>query len=166
MWDAALVASRAGRPSAVQTRRTVDEDPGFRAVVPPGGTAGAVVSAVAALAAGALVVSLRPRRVVVRGSSMWPTLQSGDRLLVLRRWSLTAGDVVAVRDPRDRTRLLVKRVSSVDGDEVRVAGDNPGWSTDSRTFGPIPRADVVGTVLRRYGPPGREGRLASAPVGA
>jgi nickel-type superoxide dismutase maturation protease len=103
------------------------------------------------------VLCVRPRRVVVDGPSMEPTLRRGDRLVVVRRMRLRAGDVVAVRDPGHAPRLLVKRVVARSGDEVVVAGDNPALSTDSRTFGPVPRRAVVGRVVYRYGPPGRTG---------
>jgi nickel-type superoxide dismutase maturation protease len=105
--------------------------------------------------AGAVVV--RPRRVVVEGGSMEPTLAPGDRLLVARRRGLHPGDVVAVRDPADRNRVLVKRVSAVLGEGVVVRGDNPGASTDSRSFGPVPTTDVLGTVIRCYAPAWRAG---------
>jgi nickel-type superoxide dismutase maturation protease len=105
------------------------------------------------------LVLVRPRRVVVDGPSMEPTLCSGDRLVVVRRLRLRLGDVVAVRDPGHGSRMLVKRVVARSGDEVVVAGDNPDRSTDSRSFGPVGRRAVVGRVVYRYGPPGRRGPL-------
>lgn len=89
---------------------------------------------------------------------MLPTLRPGDRLLCLPAFRLRNGDIVAVRDPRDG-RLLVKRVASVDGGRVRVVGDNPASSTDSRTFGPVPRRAIVGRAVWRYLPEDRRGRL-------
>jgi nickel-type superoxide dismutase maturation protease len=118
-----------------------------------------VVLAAAALAGG-LVVS-RVRRVVVRGSSMLPAFAPGDRLLVVPSWRVHPGDVVAVADPRQPSRLLVKRVGSVDVRNrlVTVFGDNRSFSTDSRVFGPVPRRSVVGRAVYRYWPPGKEGRV-------
>jgi nickel-type superoxide dismutase maturation protease len=106
-------------------------------------------------AVGAVVV--RPRRVAVEGRSMEPTLAPGDRLLVVRAPSLHAGDVVAVRDPRDAKRVLVKRVGAVLEDEIVLRGDNPEVSTDSRSFGPVPTSAVLGRVIRRYAPSWRAG---------
>jgi hypothetical protein len=67
--------------------------------------------------------------------------------------------VVAVPDPRQPDRLLIKRVRSVAPDaRVDVRGDNEAASTDSRHFGPVPRRAVRGRVLYRYAPPARAGR--------
>jgi type IV secretory pathway protease TraF len=67
--------------------------------------------------------------------------------------------VVVARDPGDRTRVLVKRVAAVLGDELVLRGDNPSASTDSRRFGPVPRRAVVGTAVRCYAPPAHAGPI-------
>ena len=103
------------------------------------------------------IVVVRPRRVVIEGSSMEPTLAPGDRVLVVRARRLHAHDVVAVRDPRDRGRVLVKRIGAVLEDEIVVRGDNPAASTDSRSFGPVPTKAVIGRVVRCYAPSWRAG---------
>jgi nickel-type superoxide dismutase maturation protease len=108
-----------------------------------------------------VVFALRPRRVVVEGPSMEPTLEERDRLVVLRRRRPAAGDIVVVADPRHRGRVLVKRVMAVAGDEIVVEGDNRARSTDSRDFGPVRRRDVVGRAVYRYFPPARAGGLRS-----
>jgi nickel-type superoxide dismutase maturation protease len=101
------------------------------------------------------------RRVAVHGDSMRPLLEPGDRLLVVRLRP-RSGDVVAVVDPRDPGRVLVKRVTAVDdedGGRVTVLGDNAGASTDSRTFGPVPRRLLLGRAIYRYWPEQRRGRV-------
>ncbi len=125
--------------------------------------------ATAAVAAGAVVTGWRlggrVRRVEVVGGSMAPGLAPGDRLVVVgplrrpARWP-APGTVVAVRDPRQPSRLLVKRVASVDPEAATavVLGDAAGESTDSRTFGPLPLGAYVGAVRYRYAPAGRTGR--------
>src|SRR5579863_4076563 len=52
------------------------------------------------------------RRVVVEGTSMLPTLAPGDRLVLVRCARPAPGDLVAVPDPRDPARVLVKRVAA------------------------------------------------------
>jgi nickel-type superoxide dismutase maturation protease len=120
-----------------------------------------VGAAVGALITVSLVVAvLRPRRVVVEGRSMEPTLGPGDRLLVLRARRMRAGDLVAARDPRAGGRVLVKRVSAVLDNGVVLRGDNPEASTDSRVFGTVPTHAVLGRVVRRYGPSWRAGPVS------
>jgi nickel-type superoxide dismutase maturation protease len=111
---------------------------------------------------GALGLAAVFSRVVVSGDSMLPTLEPGDRLLVLRhvhRRGLRLGDLVTVCDPRDDgpRRVLVKRVGGADRESVEVVGDNPDASTDSRSFGRVPLAFVTGKVLYRYAPAERAG---------
>jgi nickel-type superoxide dismutase maturation protease len=111
--------------------------------------------------AGVIGAAVMFTRVVVDGDSMLPTLEEGDRLLVLRighRRRLRAGDLVTLRDPRESGPVvLVKRVADLDGGSADVRGDNPPASTDTRAFGRVPLASVTGKVLYRYGPPGRSG---------
>jgi nickel-type superoxide dismutase maturation protease len=102
----------------------------------------------------AAVTSGLPRRIAVEGDSMAPTLLPGDRLLVWPVRRVRPGQVVAVRHDG---RLLVKRVAAVGNLGVEVRGDNPTRSTDSRTFGALPRRAVVGQVLYRYAPSDRSG---------
>ena len=123
---------------------------------PPGGTAtGVVLTFLVGFGVGVALV--RPRRVVVEGRSMEPTLAPGDRLLVVRAGVVHAGDVVAVRDPDGSRRVLVKRIGAVLEDEIVLRGDNPGASTDSRKFGPVPYSAVLGRVVRCYSPSWRAG---------
>lgn len=95
-------------------------------------------------------------RVVVAGRSMEPALRAGDFLVVRRGERASVGAVVVARRP-DRPGLLVtKRVEQVlpDG-SLWLRGDNPAASDDSRLFGAVPPAAVVGRVLLRYWPPRR-----------
>ena len=122
------------------------------------------LAALLGLLASAVLASRVLRRVEVTGASMAPTFRPGDRLLVWTGSSrrppwLSVGDVVAVADPRDPGRILVKRVAAVDpvSATLDVLGDDPGASTDSRHFGPVPMASVVGRAVYRYAPRDRTG---------
>jgi nickel-type superoxide dismutase maturation protease len=100
------------------------------------------------------------QRVEVFGESMTPTLHELDRLLVIG-WPtrlLRPGHLVAVRRP---DRVVVKRVAEVDhaARTLTVLGDNLAASSDSRDWGPVHRADVVGRAVYRYAPSERVGRL-------
>ena len=101
------------------------------------------------------------RRVIVRDESMRPTLEPGDRLLVdtrsLRERAPRVGEIVVLKDPEAPDRWLIKRVASVDAKRgaIEVHGDDADRSRDSRQFGPVPAASIVGVVYRRYAPVSR-----------
>lgn len=102
--------------------------------------------------------------ITVSGDSMSPTLQPGDRVLVMR-WTRPRrpGRLVVVDQPSrsdDRKwfwpaapekprRLLVKRLAGIAPQGLIVLGDNAGASTDSREFGAVPEKHVYGIVWRR-----------------
>lgn len=95
-------------------------------------------------------------RVAVTGPSMLPALAPGDWLVVRRTSRLRPGRVAVVRLGG---RLVVKRVvRSVDGGWW-VEGDNAAASDDSRTYGAVAAADVVGEVRWRYRPLRAAGRV-------
>ncbi|MFJ3229739.1 S26 family signal peptidase [Streptomyces sp. NPDC086787] len=124
--------------------------------------------------------ALRSRFALIRvtGWSMAPAFADGDRLLVRRTRSVRRGDAVVFRNPFDygdaeaRLDWLVKRVSALPGDpvppEVREVVDAPegglvpagslvvrgdaARTQDSRHFGYVPEASLLGVVLTRPGP--------------
>jgi nickel-type superoxide dismutase maturation protease len=98
------------------------------------------------------VLAVNRSLVEVRGASMEPTLWAGDRLLTVpaRPASVRPGRVVVVADPADEGHLVVKRVVSAEAGRVVVLGDQPAASTDSRTWGPLPRRAVRRIVVRRW----------------
>lgn len=111
-----------------------------------------------------LLRSLGVRHDVV-GGSMRPTLEPGDWLLTdpvaYVKAPPVTGDLVLVPDPREPSRLLVKRVAEVyeGGEELWLVGDAPDASADSDTFGPVRTATVEGRPWFRYRPLRRIGRL-------
>lgn len=103
--------------------------------------------------------------VEVRGRSMQPTLLPGDRLILVRQHGPPRrGSVVVARDPRQPARELVKRVAVVDERGIDLRGDDPGGSTDGRTFGRVPMSAVGWRVVGRYWPLPRAGRLGPTPA--
>jgi inner membrane protease subunit 1 len=107
------------------------------------------------------LLTVRPlRRFRVRDTSMQPALLPGDRVLVWRWASPRKDDVIVFRDPEWRSTLTIKRVVGVtpEGDCI-VRGDSPNVSRDSRHFGAVPRALIVGRVVYRYLPGARRGGL-------
>jgi signal peptidase I len=94
------------------------------------------------------------RLVVVHGPSMVPALRHGDRLVVwlgTPRRTPSVARIVVVALP-DRP-LSVKRLVAVEADgRLRVEGDNPFGSTDSRDFGGLPASALCGVALARIWP--------------
>ncbi|NEP45516.1 MAG: nickel-type superoxide dismutase maturation protease [Okeania sp. SIO2H7] len=82
---------------------------------------------------------------------MLPLLLPGDEVLVnpraYRRRLPRSGEIVVACHPTRPALRLVKRVAAVSGDRSCVLmGDNPDWSTDSRSFGAVPIDRVLGRV--------------------
>jgi nickel-type superoxide dismutase maturation protease len=101
------------------------------------------------------------RRFIVRDMSMSPTLRPGDRVVVLQWWwRLRVGDVVVFFEPDAHLTFAVKRIVRIEADgTLFVQGDNANVSRDSREFGPVSLGLVVGTVICRYLPAERRGRV-------
>jgi len=124
----------------------------------------ALLGAAAGIAAGA-AASRWLDVVEVHGSSMAPSLQPGDRLVVESRSFLgrapRPGEVVLAADPREPGRELIKRIAAISeaGDTADLRGDAPDESTDSREFGSVPLSAIRWRAALRYWPPQRAGRL-------
>ncbi len=123
-------------------------------------TGGLGVIAAGAVACGLIAGGWRPlSRVEVRGDSMRPAFEPGDRLVLVKDRRARPGDVVTVTDPRQPGRTVLKRVAARDPGGLTVLGDNHAASTDSRTWGPVAPSTVGGRAVYRYFPDSRRGLL-------
>ncbi len=96
----------------------------------------------------------------VSGDSLTPEYREGDFVLITKipffLYPLKVGDIVAFRHPDYGT--LIKKVATISagGDEIFVIGTHE-HSVDSRHFGTLQRADLMGKVIWHIRKPG-EGR--------
>ncbi|MEX0755345.1 MAG: S26 family signal peptidase [Actinomycetota bacterium] len=115
-------------------------------------------------------VRWRPSRVEIDGASMAPTLVPGDWALAVPARRVKVGDVVVLGHPERLGFELVKRVIAGPGDLAPdgtplgadawwVEGDAPEASTDSRSFGPVPRSQIRLRVRLIYAPATRRRTL-------
>ena len=92
---------------------------------------------------------------------MEPTLPDGTWALALRSRP-RVGAVIVLEHPDRPGFELVKRIIGAPGDAIGdrrlgadewwVEGDRAGASTDSRSFGPVSRRSIRGTVVVAYWP--------------
>ncbi|KAF9611735.1 hypothetical protein IFM89_034918 [Coptis chinensis] len=117
---------------------------------------------------------------------MVPTLHLTGDLVLVQRFStkITRGDIVLVRSPENPRKIVAKRVTGMEGDEITflvdpkkddgkvktvkveqghvwVTGDNVYDSRDSRTFGAVPSGLLYGRVFFRVWPFNAFGSLGS-----
>ena len=90
--------------------------------------------------------------VAIAGSSMEPTLRAGQWWLVRRTKDVRPGQMIVFWHPIRTDFLTVKRVGHRQAEGWWVLGDNASASDDSRFFGPVDPAQVVGRLVFRYRP--------------
>lgn len=85
---------------------------------------------------------------VVKEQSMEPSCQEGDFVLVNQMSYLFSrpkvGQLAVLKDPRDSSRLVLKRITVVKDSFLWVEGDNKEKSTDSRHFGWVSSRSLLG----------------------
>jgi len=86
--------------------------------------------------------------VLVAGDSMSPTYLEGDWLVVRWNSDIKLGQVVVVERNERPGIFLIKRCLREESGKFWVEGDNIS-STDSREWGLVDRAEIVGRVLLR-----------------
>ncbi len=126
----------------------------------------------------AIFLNLNFHSVIVDGQSMLPTLSPGQKVWVSKAYWLIGpvrdGDIVVLKDPTADSGFIIKRVFRMAGESVPidkwpfarrleqgnynvpsgaiyVLGDNSlkGMSEDSRFFGPVSEASIIGKVIVR-----------------
>ncbi len=140
-----------------------------------------------------LIVNTLTGRFQVRGTSMEPTLHSGQYIIVsklsYRLSDPQRGDIIVFRPPNAPREDYIKRIIGLPGehveirdgavwingyrleepyiaspapytgswdlgpDEYFVLGDNRGGSSDSHSWGPLPRENIIGKAWLCYWPP-------------
>lgn len=81
---------------------------------------------------------------------MSPTLVDRDLVLINPTAPAKTGDIVLAAHPYKRSVKILKRLTGfTDDGEMILNGDNPNDSTDSRTFGSVPRSNLIGVVTSR-----------------
>ena len=103
-------------------------------------------------------------RVAVKGHSMEPALHDGDWLLVdpdaYRSRAPRLGELIVSRDPREATRVIVKRVMAVNREgDIMVAGDHPAHG-EAIEIGRMAGSNVIGRPWFRYWPAEGFGRIS------
>jgi nickel-type superoxide dismutase maturation protease len=91
----------------------------------------------------------RRRRYKVEGNSMLPLLKPEDEVLITSSACvpLKAGDIIVARHPHRTDLILAKKIEAITSQgKILLAGLNTEESTDSRDFGAISRADIIGKV--------------------
>ena len=90
------------------------------------------------------------KAVRVSGTSMRPTLDEDDVVIITRSFEPAVGDIVLADHPFKRGVSMLKRVAEVkENGRFELRGDNPGESTDSRTFGTVPIEYIKGRAVCR-----------------
>ena len=84
--------------------------------------------------------------VSICGDSMLPTYKDGDTISFNKFTGqhLSVGLVVLCSHPYQRNKKIVKRITKIESDDsVYIRGDNPSFSTDSRSYGPISKSKII-----------------------
>ena len=86
-------------------------------------------------------------RFEVKGSSMQPNFNSGDRVFVSKFGKIMENDIIVLNKDN---KNMIKRVKKILNNKYHVLGDNQNESTDSRHFGLIEKKNIKGKVLFKY----------------
>ena len=91
------------------------------------------------------------RKYICEGTSMNPTLENGEVVLVDRTAKIEVGDIVVAKHPVEQNSEIVKRVERIDErGNYFLVGDNLEDSNDSRHFGAVTKEYIKGKVVSRF----------------
>ena len=82
---------------------------------------------------------------------MEPILESGDIVFyvdVINKSTITIGDIVIFNHPTKNIKLI-KKISSITDQGLKVYGENTNFSNDSNYFGLIRKDSILGIVTSR-----------------
>lgn len=80
----------------------------------------------------------------VSGHSMQPAFLEKDLVIISSLFPVRIFDVVAFKY---EGKTFIKRVTEIKESAYRLVGDNIHDSLDSRSFGDIPKHDIIGKVI-------------------
>ena len=90
----------------------------------------------------------------VNGSSMEPTLQDKQFIIIQLTKNIKIGDIVTIHinyEYGSKSEYIIKRVADIDKDgNIYVLGDNSEISHDSRHYGYIPGDMVQGKLIYSF----------------
>jgi len=81
----------------------------------------------------------------VEGESIWPAFVSGRHYVASALFRPRAGDFAVFRNPRDPSRIFVKKVQEI-RDEGYVMASTVSWGSSSDYFGIVPRHLILGKI--------------------
>ena len=85
-------------------------------------------------------------KVKIDGDSMNPSMNHGDEFIFEKylNQKICLGDILLFSHPYLKKKNLVKRVTKIkEGDLFFLEGDNPNYSSDSRSFGFIKKDKII-----------------------
>ncbi|GEM_PF-1979359 len=82
----------------------------------------------------------------VEGESAWPLLMPGGRYFASGLHRPRIGDFAVFQNPRDRSRVFVKRVAGIEHGLYRMESA-VSWGSSSDDFGVVPRELIVGKII-------------------
>ncbi|PIZ93239.1 MAG: S26 family signal peptidase [Candidatus Magasanikbacteria bacterium CG_4_9_14_0_2_um_filter_41_10] len=85
---------------------------------------------------------------IIRGASMEPLLYSGDTVFSKKTHTFSVDDIVIAQHPF-RNNEIIKQITQIDEDTIKLLGMNENESEDSRTFGNISKKNVLRVVIAK-----------------